>query len=512
MLKYALSLWLTACLLAGISVWSGQAYAQTRKIDKVLQTLKLKKKESSTKPTRKPKGNRGGADVTGASEPVMERRTPKAGRLLPNKNRTNKPTRKPKSKGGGTNVTDADQPRMEKKVPSAGRPIPDKNRVYKPVRRPKRNRDGRNAIVADEPKMEIKIPSVGQPLPKNNKHYQPELNGKKTLSVKQKKGYYPPEIYQGDLKVKKNQVQEPGTHYSKRKAGAGVDAEGPSFSGNQKVKKKDISEPGKGQEKSQRAISRRQQQSGTGFSGFFRKKKRDIRVPGTQHEDRPAGLSRQYANSNEATNYSGSQKVRRNKIQEPGTHYSERKAGAGIDAEGPTFSGNQKVKKKDLSRPGTHYTDRKMSRSASQSNAAANHSGNKRVKKKYLKEPGTLHNERKSALAGQYSSSAATNFQGHLKGTSKRERSRFYEKQSKKVHQYEGDIKLKFNKENMHPSHVARNAKRMRSAEQVARYRSFSKWWTRLWKKEQPEVVKKKPATPRYDKKEKDIWEDSRNW
>jgi hypothetical protein len=514
LLKYGFSLWLSACLLAGLSAWSGEAFAQTRKIDKVLETLKKKKeKKKKNKPARKPKGNRGGADVDEAFEPPMERRRPSVGKPLPNPFKRSRAVKRPKKNRDGRKAITAEEPLMDRRSPSVGKPLPNPFKSNKAVRSPQGGSDGSSVTTVVEPLMLIKRPEAGKPLPKNDQHYQPELNGKKTLFLKKREAQKQKKIFQGTKRVRKSDISQPGTHYSERTGGAGKDAEGPTYTGNRKVKKKDISEPGKGQQKSQRAIGRHQQEQGTGFMGFLRKKKRDIRQPGTHHEDRPIGLSRQYANSNEASQHSGNRKVKKNSIQKPGTHYSERTGGAGKDAEGPTYAGNRKVKKSSIHKPGTHYSERKMSRQDKKNLEASNHAGKLRVKKKHLKEPGTLHSERKAALAKKYSSYEATNFQGHLRAMSKRQRSRFYEKQSRKVHQYEGNIRLRFNnKENMHPSHVARRAKRMKSAEQVDRYRSFSRWWNRLWSKGQPKAVKDKPAKPRYDKKENEIWENSREW
>ena len=367
-------------------------------------------------------------------------------------------------------------------------------------------------------------PGMGnKKLPQKDEYYQPELNKKKNLPLKQKK-------------------KEKGT-------------EGTEFAGRRRRKDTHITEPGKGQDKSSRDIAWHQEWQGTSFKGFIKMKKSWIRKPGVHHEDRPNSWSRRYQNSTDAASYAGNRKIRQNDshitepgkgqdkssrdiawhqewqgtsfkgsikmkkswIRKPGVHHEDRPVSWSRRYQNSTdaasYPGSQKTFRKYIAKPGVHHLDRNMNRAGQyESTDAANHPGSFRVKKKHLKEPGTLYSERKPTLANQYSSSAYTEFQGHMKAMSRKQKARYYEKQSEKIHQYQGSIKVKLSHKNMHPSAAARKTTNMRSKKQADRTRAVHKWWNRLWKRDQPEVVKEKPRKPRYEKDENEIWDKSRDW
>ena len=380
---------------------------------------------------------------------------------------------------------------------------------------------GTDVMEIQPPLMDLRKPgSRGQKkLPKNDRYHQPELNSKRSQTLKQKKRGKKNTIFSGRLKEnRKNRVQ-PGTHYTDRSKSIEkrrTERQGTQHRGSIRLKPSEITEPGKGQEHSRREFRKHQQQSGTGFAGSRKVRQRQLREPGVYHADRPKGLSKKWENSTEAASHAGTTKVRKREMTKPGTLHSDRKEAAGkknSSYEGGRHSGNRKVAKKDLKKPGTHYTDRKSSLAKQyEGTAGANHTGPARVKKKYLKEPGTLHSERKRSLSKQYNSTEAASFEGHINVLSRRQESRYYQKLSNKVHQYEGSIKLTYDRKSMHPSAAARKNVVMRSRKMAERRKALHKWWNNLWDRGQPEVVKEEAKKPRYDGDEEEIWDKSREW
>ena len=385
---------------------------------------------------------------------------------------------------------------------------------------PKANK-GTDVVEAQSPLMDLRKPgSRGKKkLPKDDRYHQPELNSNRSQTVKQQKRQKNKTIFSGRLKEnRKNRVQ-PGTHYSdrsksleKRKA----EAQGTQHRGSIRLKPSEITEPGKGQEHSRREFRKHQQQDGTGFAGNKKVRRRQVREPGVYHADRPKGLSKKWGNSTEAASHAGSTKVKKREMIKPGTLHSDRKEAAGkkySSYTGGRYSGSRKIAKKDLKKPGTHYSDRKGSLAKQyEGTAGSNYEGFRRVKKKYLKKPGTLHSERKRSLAKQYNSTEGAGFRGHIKVLNRRQEARFYQERSYEMHQYEGSIKLTYDRKSMHPSAAARKNVVMRSRKMAERRKALHKWWNKLWNRDQPEVVKEEAKKPRYDGDEGEIWDKSREW
>lgn len=318
-------------------------------------------------------------------------------------------------------------------------------------------------------------------LPQNDDRYQPELNGDKPMTKWARKKHRPTSTtHQGNVKVKKGSVQEPGVHHSERSekdAKQARSARGTDHQGGIKVKERDVSKPGEVYNEEDRLkASRRRNMHGTNDQGRFKVKQKDVYQPGQVYnqEDRQKAVKRKKLSG---TDYGGHAKVKTSEMIEPGTHHSER---------------NEKA--------GQRYSSYKASR----------HGGNNTVKTKYVREPGVHWSERKSSFAKQYNSTEAASHAGNIRGMSKRQKAHHYSKLSGKVHQHEGTIKISRQKQaDMHPSVVARKAPGMRSLEQKDKARNRSRWLNRIFKnKQQPKSVKAKDQKPRYDKGESTIWND----
>lgn len=275
-------------------------------------------------------------------------------------------------------------------------------------------------------------------------------------------------VYEGSRKVKRNQVLKPGTHHSdrsKKRAKDLTERSGTLFSGKQKIRKSEVNQPGTYKKPSRRAAQRIAERQGTGFSGHLKNKLKNS--PGTHHSDR--------------------------KFDAP-----EQNRRAGV------FSGHQKVKYKNA--PGTLYSERKPD-APQQNQMAGDFAGHRKVKKSAIAKPGTHYKDRSMRQAKQRSSYTAARYGGNIKVPSRASQKRQYEKLSKKVHQFEGNIRLRYGKKDMHPSVADQKAKRYKP-EQQAKLRRLHQWWNGLWKKnaDQPQHVKEKKRKPRYDRDEGEIW------
>lgn len=308
-------------------------------------------------------------------------------------------------------------------------------------------------------------------------------------------------VYEGRRKVKRNQLSKPGTHYSDRsdkRAREQTERSGTLFSGKQKIRKSEVNEPGTYERPSRRAAQRVAERQGTGFSGHLKSRLKN--GPGTHHSDRKFDAPEQ---NRQAGVFSGHQKIKYKNA--PGTHHSDRKPDAPEqNRQAGVFSGNQKVRYKNA--PGTLHSERKPD-APKQNQLAGDFAGHKKVKKSAIAKPGTHYSDRSTRQAKQRSSYAAARYGGNIKVPSRASQKRQYEQLSKKVHQFEGNIRLRYNKKNMHPSVADQKAKRY-NQEQQARLRKLHHWWSGLWKKnaDQPQHVKEKKRRPRYDRDEGEIW------
>jgi hypothetical protein len=547
---YGCAVWLALFLLVGLSPWSSQAYGQWRYPNKVLETVKKKKKNKRTKKPPKPQRSKG-TEVTELSEgPLMDRQKP--GSHGKKKLKKNDRHHQPELNSS------RQLPLKQKKKEKPGKAFRGRQKVkvfeqVKPGTHHSKRGLGPSLKYLEQGTqsrgaLHVKKSAISEP-GKGQVHSSRELR---------RHGRQQGSSSEGNLSIKRSHVKEPGVHYKDRPKSLSKryesSTDAASFGGGRKVPKREILQPGT-------LHSNRKKSIGKQYSGYeaarhpgnMRIKRKHVREPGTLHSDRPKDLADKYRNSTTAASHRGSKKVRKREILQPGTHHSDRKETIGkkySSYEGGRFAGKQKVAKNTILKPGTHHSDRKETigkkynsyeggsfagkqkvaknsilkpgthhskRSASiskkyESTAAANYAGAFRVKKKYLKQPGTHHSDRKTAFAKQYSSTEGASFRGNIKALSRRQQARVYEKQSEKVHQFEGNIRIKARQRNMHPSAAARRNVVMRSRKQAEQRRSLHKWWNRLWSREQPEVVREKAPKPRHDKGENEIWENSRDW
>jgi hypothetical protein len=100
-----------------------------------------------------------------------------------------------------------------------------------------------------------------------------------------------------------------------------------------------------------------------------------------------------------------------------------------------------------------------------------------------------------------------TSFHEQIKMPRLKARTRHFEKLSEKVHQYEGDLRIRKPEKEMHPSVYYLKSKTKNSYEQKEKYRRWRLTLSHIFsKQEQPKHATEKPRKPRYDKDESDIW------
>ncbi|WKN30596.1 hypothetical protein PZB74_16660 [Porifericola rhodea] len=126
-------------------------------------------------------------------------------------------------------------------------------------------------------------------------------------------------------------------------------------------------------------------------------------------------------------------------------------------------------------------------------------------------------NERQSSdlqSAGMYKvkkekdkAASYTSYHGQIKVPTLKARTRHFKKLSAKVHQYDGDIRMRKPGKDMHPSVYHLKGKTMRSYEQKEQYRRWRLIISHIFKKNDlPKSAKEKERKPRYDKEESEIW------
>ena len=98
-------------------------------------------------------------------------------------------------------------------------------------------------------------------------------------------------------------------------------------------------------------------------------------------------------------------------------------------------------------------------------------------------------------------------FTGRQQTMTKQARTRYERNQSKEIHLFAGNIKIREMQDNMHPSAGYLEAKRKGSYSKQEKSRKWQLFFNRLFsKKEQPESTKERPRKPRYNKEEGEIW------
>lgn len=104
--------------------------------------------------------------------------------------------------------------------------------------------------------------------------------------------------------------------------------------------------------------------------------------------------------------------------------------------------------------------------------------------------------------------SRGSQFEGRMRMPSLAAKTNYFKKLSKKVNQYEGNLRIKDVKhKNLHPSVSYLKGKKKNSREQKEKLRKQKISWFRFWKNsDQPNSVKQKPGKPKYDSRESEIW------
>jgi hypothetical protein len=119
-----------------------------------------------------------------------------------------------------------------------------------------------------------------------------------------------------------------------------------------------------------------------------------------------------------------------------------------------------------------------------------------------LQQAGIYKIKREKDKAANY-----TTFYKQLKAPKPQAKTRNFEKLSAKVHQYEGNLRIRKPEKDMHPSVYYLKSKTKNSYEEKEKYRRWRLVITHIFdKSDQPKHTKEKPRKPRYDKDESEIW------
>ena len=119
-----------------------------------------------------------------------------------------------------------------------------------------------------------------------------------------------------------------------------------------------------------------------------------------------------------------------------------------------------------------------------------------------LQQAGMYKVKREKEGAADY-----TTFYKQLKVPKPHTQTRNFEKLSAKVHQYEGDIRIRKPEKDMHPSVYYLKSKTKNSYKEKEKYRRWRLFITHIFDKSaQPKHTQEKPRKPRYDKDESEIW------
>lgn len=115
---------------------------------------------------------------------------------------------------------------------------------------------------------------------------------------------------------------------------------------------------------------------------------------------------------------------------------------------------------------------------------------------------GNIKISRKKQDAGEYSF-----YQGKIRVRTEKYQTRHLKKLSNEVHKFNGTLRVRKAGKNMHPSVSYLKSKTKNSHEQKENYRKWKLKWHHWFKdKEQPKHLKTKTRKPRYDNKEREIW------
>ena len=219
---------------------------------------------------------------------------------------------------------------------------------------------------------------------------------------------------------------------------------------------------------------------GADFAGNLKSNKRIEGTPGTRFSGNMRGgrkVIRDYGGD-----YSGNLKISRRPRKSEGTEY------AGIVSPGISNSGRRM----------TIYGER-----------GYNNKGGKVKIKDIGPAPGTTFRGhlRKSKKIVNWD---GADFAGNMKVKSKSAQERDFKKQSKEQQLFAGNYRIKKNKNaDLHPSSEYRGGKIKNSYAQKERTRKRKIWWSKTKKNDdQPQHLKEKGKKPKYDPKEREIWND----
>lgn len=203
-------------------------------------------------------------------------------------------------------------------------------------------------------------------------------------------------------------------------------------------------------------------------------------------EPKRPGLLKRLLHRNQPSLYSG--KMRYRKTKQP---------------EGTKDKGEMRQLRPSVAEARARRKQRKMAKDVSGSRAPTKNYQERlnRRQSDQLQEAGMYRVRKKKDKAAAY-----TSYKGSIRVPTLKARTRHFERLSRKVHQYDGDIRYRKPDKDMHPSAFHLKGKR-KDFDDKKKYRKKRLFILRIFRKRDiPQHLKEKERKPRYDKEEGEIW------
>ena len=275
------------------------------------------------------------------------------------------------------------------------------------------------------------------------------------------------------------------------------------------IKQKDQGAQWRGNLKGNTAISGT---PGTKYKGNLKGGKTFEGTPGTTFRGNLKAVDRKIYDY--GGDWSGDMKLKRRKPDTRASTYAIKGMRAKDVAQGPgtTFRGHLKSNKKIVNWDGADYQgDLKVKKNAKVKTEGTTFAGHMKVRPNAkVKTPGTTFAGHYKVRTNSRIKTEGTDFQGNFRTSTKFFKNRYYRKTSREQQLFAGNYKVRRTKgKDLHPS-ATYSGGRLKDPNKRD---DFSRKWKLLVAKtqknaDQPKHLKSKHKKPKYDPKEKDIWND----
>ncbi|HET9486159.1 MAG TPA: hypothetical protein VFO54_01925 [Chryseosolibacter sp.] len=339
------------------------------------------------------------------------------------------------------------------------------------------------------------------------------------------------EEYSGNIKAGKRGFRDQGEEYAGNiKVGKrGFRDQGEEYAGNVKVGKRGFSNQGEEYRGNIKVGKRGFRDQGEEYAGNIKVGKRGFTNQGEEYKGNIKGGKRGFNDQGEE--YAGNIKVGKRGFTNQGEEYrgNIRLPRRGFSDQGEEYAGNLKAKRPDkgggsVSGKLWNNEERPIAVRQPKSRRESDFSGNLKISRNhYTQNPNAsreaLRGEKASASdekAGRYSRGVRRNWD-YVKNPSsadEAQRTREPGRAFARSGDFQGNVKVQrfdlFGKRDLHPDARFVKLNKNNVPEEKDMLTNFKLWWARLFKKSetQPDHLKEKERTPRYDKGEAGLWYD----